>query len=289
MIFAKVNRFSVFQMALTCLLSFGAMSSVHADDLNDLISTLDGDWIAVAEESDGKEMKSSDVKKMDKTLKIDGKEFVLSWSGRSLKGTLETKPGDDPATIDMSGVLPTGKSVVLKGIYELKDDTLRICYTIQIVNLDEVERPTEFKTKQGMRHICVTYQRQKSTSMNSLDGNWIAVAEESAGKEMKTSDVKKMDKTLKIDGNEYVLSWSGRSLKGTLETMAGADTATIDMSGKLPNGKSVLLKGIYEQKDDTLRICYSIQIVNLSEVERPTEFETKNGVRHICVTYKLQK
>lgn len=134
-----------------------AAENLDKDDL----TLLNGKWLAVAEENDGKRMKKADVKKMEKTLQIDGDKFELSWSGRTIKGNLEILPDEQPAALDLSGKLPTGKSVVLRGIYELKDDTLRLCYSIYTVNGDEVERPKEFETEEGTRHICVTYQRQK--------------------------------------------------------------------------------------------------------------------------------
>jgi uncharacterized protein (TIGR03067 family) len=42
-------------------------------------------------------------------------------------------------------------------IYELKKDTLRICY-----DLSGAKRPTEFKTMSGTRLFLVTYKREKN-------------------------------------------------------------------------------------------------------------------------------
>src|SRR5690606_382638 len=86
----------VFSLALF----FFALIPVHAEDQHELTKSLAGKWVAVAEESDGKRMKKADVTKMEKTLLIDGKQFVLSWSGRTIKGTLEILPDETPAAID---------------------------------------------------------------------------------------------------------------------------------------------------------------------------------------------
>lgn len=45
---------------------------------------------------------------------------------------------------------------VIQAIYELKGDTMRVCYA-----MDGGARPTEFATKRGSTWLVVTYRREK--------------------------------------------------------------------------------------------------------------------------------
>ena len=125
------------------------------------LEKMKGTWLAVAEENSGKKKTLSDVKQMNKLLQIDGDKFELSWLQQKIKGTLKIIPNEQLPAIDLSGKLPTGKFADLRGIYELKDDTFRLCYKAHLVNGDEVDRPKSFKTENGARQICVTFKRQK--------------------------------------------------------------------------------------------------------------------------------
>jgi uncharacterized protein (TIGR03067 family) len=58
--------------------------------------------------------------------------------------------------MDITGNEGPNKGKTFLAIYELKGDTLRICY-----DLSGQARPTEFKTKKDTRLFLVTYQREK--------------------------------------------------------------------------------------------------------------------------------
>lgn len=134
--------------------------AIAGDDLK----LLQGTWIAVAEESAGKRMKKEDVTKMRKTLTVTEDDFSLIWSGKSMQGKCKLISSDAPSAfkaIDLDGALPTGTQAVLKGIYELKGDTLRMCYAVNIVAGQKFERPTSFETQEGLKGVSVTYQRKK--------------------------------------------------------------------------------------------------------------------------------
>lgn len=147
-------------LVLAALFVLGSIPHVQADDQSEFTGLLAGKWLAVAEESSGTRMKKADVKTMEKTLQIDGEKFVLSWSGKTMTGTIEIMPDESPVAIDLSGKLPTGKNAVLRGICEVNDDTLRLCYVIDVGDTG-IERPKEFETEEGTRHSCVTYERQE--------------------------------------------------------------------------------------------------------------------------------
>ena len=59
--------------------------------------------------------------------------------------------------MEIKGTDGPNKGKTIPAIYELKDDTMRVCY-----DLNEKKRPTEFKTKAGTNLYLVTYKREKS-------------------------------------------------------------------------------------------------------------------------------
>lgn len=157
---AKVKFDDELEVALSITLSDKKMATPASEP------DLTGVWVAVAEESGGKRMKKDDLKKAKKTLEITDDKFKLSWSGKKMVGQLEFVADDEsPNAIDLSGKLPSGSAAVLRGIYELKNDQLRVCYRIYVVDGEEVTRPTEFETEEGGQErnaVCVTYEKRKN-------------------------------------------------------------------------------------------------------------------------------
>jgi uncharacterized protein (TIGR03067 family) len=142
--------------------NFSPTTMVRKDSLPVASPTtnLEGTWIAVDEESDGRLMKPADLKSAMKTLQIQNGLFTLSWSGKTMRGKVNVMPDELPPAIDLSGEL-NGKATVLLAIYELKGDIMRFCYRPQIVNVKEAERPAEFETTAESDSVCITYKRQK--------------------------------------------------------------------------------------------------------------------------------
>ena len=64
----------------------------------------------------------------------------------------------DPATHSMTvtGTEGPNQGKTFPAIYEIKDDTLRICY-----DLSGMKRPTEFKSLAGTKLYLVTYHRKQ--------------------------------------------------------------------------------------------------------------------------------
>jgi uncharacterized protein (TIGR03067 family) len=72
------------------------------------------------------------------------------------KGTVKVDETKKPMTMDVTGTDGPNKGRTYPAIYELKGDTLRICY-----DLSGKSRPTEFKTAKQTKLYLVTYQREK--------------------------------------------------------------------------------------------------------------------------------
>ena len=72
------------------------------------------------------------------------------------KGTCALDTKSKPKGMTIKGVDGPNAGKTYPAIYELKGDTLRICY-----DLSGVKRPTEFKTAAGTKLYLTTYKRQK--------------------------------------------------------------------------------------------------------------------------------
>lgn len=103
---------------------------------------------------------------------IDPKESPVRWVFKESKvtlltdvdeatsphpnGTFKLDPTKDPKTIDITFPPEAGvkKSQVILGIYEIKGDTLKICY-----GSEDTARPNEFKSSAGSKLILIGFKR----------------------------------------------------------------------------------------------------------------------------------
>jgi uncharacterized protein (TIGR03067 family) len=125
----------------------------RGDDAKKDEPKIDGTWLAKSAEIGGKKMPKKVVENIKLTLKKGEYEVVAESPD---KGTVTYDASADPKTMDIKGVEGPNKGKTFLAIYELKDDTLKICY-----DLSGESRPTEFKTKPDTKLFLVTYERQK--------------------------------------------------------------------------------------------------------------------------------
>ena len=143
-----IRELLVSLVVVTSLGTFGL--SADASDATEI----QGTWLPGSGELGGRKYPEAVLKTM-KLVMNDGK-YTVTVGDQTDKGTVKLDSNKTPKAIDVTGVEGPNKGKTFPAIYELKGDTLRICY-----NLGGKERPTEFKTKQGGRLFLVTYQRQK--------------------------------------------------------------------------------------------------------------------------------
>jgi RNA polymerase sigma factor (sigma-70 family) len=131
---------------------------------------LQGRWVAVAAEAHGSRVPEENVKKAKVTLIVSGDKFTATASGAftneagmkgdaTLRGTIKIDPNNQPRRFDLIGCrvdagklkdVPTSGA---RGIYELKGDTLQVCYG--------PARPTDFKTKPYSNEKLYVFKREK--------------------------------------------------------------------------------------------------------------------------------
>jgi uncharacterized protein (TIGR03067 family) len=128
-------------------------SPVWGDDAKDA-RALEGTWLASKAEFGGKKF-PDEVRKSIKLVIKDGK-YTVTVGKKPDRGTAKLDPSAKPKAMDITGTDGPNKGKTFLAIYELKGDTLRVCY-----DLSGKGRPKEFKTAEGTQEFLVTYKRKK--------------------------------------------------------------------------------------------------------------------------------
>lgn len=117
------------------------------------VKMLDGTWQLVEGQMGGKTFPPAVAKGIKLTLS-PGK-YVVEAESKD-KGTVKYIPDTTPEAMEVTGTDGPNKGKTFPAIYELKGDTLTICY-----DLSGKVRPTEFKSKLGTLLFLATYKRVK--------------------------------------------------------------------------------------------------------------------------------
>jgi uncharacterized protein (TIGR03067 family) len=141
-------------LAATVIVLAGALSAVARDTKEDL-KMLDGTWQPVSGELAGEKFPEDNLKTLTLVIK-DGK-YTVTAGKMTDKGTFTVDPSKKPKEMDIVGTEGPTKDKKYLTIYELTDDTLKVCYS----PLDGKERPKEFKTTERGKELLFIYKRQK--------------------------------------------------------------------------------------------------------------------------------
>jgi uncharacterized protein (TIGR03067 family) len=90
------------------------------------------------------------------TLTLSPGKYVSKAENKD-EGTVKYIPNTSPKAMEITGTDGPNKGKTLPAIYELKGDTLIVCY-----DLSGKARPTEFKSKPGTQLFLATYKKAKS-------------------------------------------------------------------------------------------------------------------------------
>jgi uncharacterized protein (TIGR03067 family) len=139
-------------------------SSTPAADLNEM----QGSWFSIAEEFSGVKSSAQEILKWDRELTVhddvfsvwrvrdDGKKGIL------FTGSITLQTSTSPKPFDWTGrVLPEGKPMHMRGIYDYVGDTLRIAYSMSD-SAATVKRPTHFASSgTGGGDAYITFERKR--------------------------------------------------------------------------------------------------------------------------------
>jgi uncharacterized protein (TIGR03067 family) len=131
-----------------------AVPFAFADDAGEG-KKVEGTWKPVSAELAGKPFPDEVLKNM-KLVISDGK-YTVTIGEQSDEGTLKVDPAKKPQAMTITGTKGPNKDKKILAIYELKDNSLRICY-----DLSGEAHPKEFKTKPDSKLFLVEYKRQKA-------------------------------------------------------------------------------------------------------------------------------
>jgi len=144
----KCFSFSAAILAALCALVF--VHPLRADDLK----AMEGKWKVEKAEAGGKEIESDDLKSM--VVTITGNRYEVLIKDKMDAGTLKLDETQKPKTMDATDTEGDDVGKVIKAIYEISGDTLRVCYAA-----DAGERPSECATKEDAPVVMITYKREK--------------------------------------------------------------------------------------------------------------------------------
>ncbi len=139
---------------LVSLMVVTSLGALHAPALASDTTEIQGTWLPGSGELGGRKYPEAILKTMKLVLK--DARYTVTVGDQTDAGTVKLDPDQTPKAMDVTGVEGPNAGKTFPAIYELKGDTLRICY-----NLGGQERPVDFKTEGGGKLFLVTYQRQK--------------------------------------------------------------------------------------------------------------------------------
>lgn len=144
-------------LLFACALALATVATARADDdaAKKDLKAMQGTWKVTAAEHDGD---SLDRIVGGIMVVKDNNFHIKTVSGTELKGDLVLNPAKTPKHLDYIHQDGPLKDKKWEGIYELKDDTLKICYAEAD---SEKERPTEFKTLKKSALLYLELKREK--------------------------------------------------------------------------------------------------------------------------------
>jgi uncharacterized protein (TIGR03067 family) len=141
---------------------------------------IDGKWVLAAGHANGQDLPAA-ARGHVRLIVVADEMILCADGGRSSRFVVRLDATTDPARIDLNGIdgRDTGKNLL--GIFELKDDRLKVCRTLNA----KVERPKEFLAAAGSKCVVEEWRREKdeysvAEDRLRLTGRW-RVADKAAG------------------------------------------------------------------------------------------------------------
>jgi uncharacterized protein (TIGR03067 family) len=140
-------RLAAFGLLTVCLLAGSTFAQDDAAKKD--MKLLEGTWTVESATKDGKDF---DRIKNDK-LVFAGNKLTVKMKDRDENATYTIDPSKKPKTIDIS---TEGKMERVEGIYEVKGDSLKICF-----GEPGTQRPDAFSAGDGTNRFLVVLKREK--------------------------------------------------------------------------------------------------------------------------------
>ena len=119
----------------------------------DVLKEIQGTWKFVSQEMDGKPRPKEELEKQ--TITFEGDKWTVRRDGKVVQaGTHKFDPAKKPPQVDAAVTEGEDKGSTMLGIYELKGDTLKVCFDPK-----GKERPADFTSKAG--RMTAVVEREK--------------------------------------------------------------------------------------------------------------------------------
>jgi uncharacterized protein (TIGR03067 family) len=122
-----------------------AVAQPGDEDIKKELKRFQGKWQATHVRSP-EGVEQTDIENQLTTLEVDGDMFTMKTGSLTVKGTFTIDPTKKVKEIDV--FFGDNKETVLKGIYEIKDDTRKSCFA-----LPGKDRPTAFSKDKGFQTL----------------------------------------------------------------------------------------------------------------------------------------
>jgi len=140
----------IFCIGLAVVISLNVLAADAPDDAK----AVEGNWKPVKAELAGQPMAEAVIKSI--SLKLEDGKYEVFVGESPDRGTYTLDAAASPKGMSITGTNGPNVGKTFPAIYEVKGNTLRICY-----DLSGVKRPTEFKSVAGTKLYLVTYHRKQ--------------------------------------------------------------------------------------------------------------------------------
>jgi uncharacterized protein (TIGR03067 family) len=144
------------QYALVLVLAAGVAVAAEEKKGAKKADPTDGTWTVVSIESGGVKLPDEELKKMPVTVTFKGDKWTVKIGSEVRSGTSKIDLMKQPAEIDTIETEGPDKGTMMKGIMEIKGDTIRICF-----DTTGKTRPKEFSTKDNPGYMLLEHKREK--------------------------------------------------------------------------------------------------------------------------------
>jgi uncharacterized protein (TIGR03067 family) len=140
-------------VAVTVALAGGSVQGGDKETNESVLKKIQGTWNFIAQEMAGKPAPKEALAKM--TVTFSGDKWTVRDGDKVLQGgTHKFNPDKKPGEVNAKITEGEGKGSTMLGIYEMKGNTIRVCFDPQ-----GKARPTSFTPKEGQ--FAATVERQK--------------------------------------------------------------------------------------------------------------------------------
>jgi uncharacterized protein (TIGR03067 family) len=153
---SKCGVYCVVGMLLLAVTAIASAADAREEAIKKDRKQIEGTWRMVSLTVNGNKSAEGDVKKLTVVNGSDGTWSLRSEGNEISKGTSTFNPTQSPKTIDFTPTEGGGKDSLFLGIYELGENTRKLCFAPMGKN-----RPAEFSSTADNQHVLVEFKREE--------------------------------------------------------------------------------------------------------------------------------